>query len=70
MDLIGKEFQVGEAVFRGLKYCDPCALPSRLAGIEQSFRDTFFDGGGLVVEIVRGGIIQIGDTGIPPIKDY
>ncbi len=70
MDLIGKEFQVGEAVFRGVKYCDPCARPSRLVGIEQSFRDAFFDRGGLVAEIVRGGIIQIGDTVIPPRKDY
>ncbi len=43
MDLIGKDFQAGEAIFRGVKYCDPCTRPSKLAGIETNFRETFFD---------------------------
>ena len=70
MDLIGKEFTIGEAVLRGVKYCDPCTRPSKLAGINQSFRDTFFDRGGLVAEILKSGSICVGDVVMPPKKDY
>lgn len=70
MDLIGKEFQVGEAIFLGVKYCDPCTRPNKLAGIDRSFREAFFDRGGLVAEIVQGGVIRVGDSVIPPKKSY
>jgi MOSC domain-containing protein YiiM len=70
MDLIGKEFQVGDTVFRGLKYCDPCQRPSKLAGIEISFSEAFVERGGLVAEIIRSGVIRVGSTVIPPKKDY
>jgi MOSC domain-containing protein YiiM len=70
MDLIGKEFGIGDAVFRGHKYCDPCERPSKLAGVTYSFRDAFFDRGGLVAEIVQGGVIRINDAIVPPKKDY
>jgi MOSC domain-containing protein YiiM len=70
MDLIGKEFQAGDAIFRGLKYCDPCTRPNKLAGISRSFREAFFDLGGLVAEIIRSGTIRVGDPIIPPKKDY
>src|SRR3989338_8400458 len=46
MRLIGREFQIGTARFRGVKYCTPCARPSTLAGKDQSFEDAFFDRGG------------------------
>ena len=58
MYLIGKEFQIGTARMRGIKYCDPCARPSKLAGIE-GFREAFMDRGGLVAEVVTTGIIRI-----------
>jgi hypothetical protein len=70
MDLIGKEFRIGEALFRGIKYCDPCERPNKLAGIKHSFRDTFFDRGGLVAEIVQSGVIRINDAIVPPKKDH
>lgn len=70
MDLIGKEFTVGEVTFRGVKYCDPCNRPNTLADIEKSFRDTFFDRGGLVAEIIAGGPIRVGDKVKTPKKDY
>ncbi|MEY2665533.1 MAG: hypothetical protein RLZZ480_638 [Candidatus Parcubacteria bacterium] len=70
MDLIDKEFKVGEALFKGVKYCDPCQIPSKLAGIETSFRDAFFDRGGLVAEILESSIIFIGDEVLPPKKVY
>ncbi len=70
MDLIGKEFTVGGVTFRGVKYCDPCNRPNTLAGIKESFRDAFFDRGGLVAEIVTSGTIKVGDKVKTPIKDY
>lgn len=70
MDLIGKEFSIGEVTFRGIKYCDPCNRPSKLAAIGESFRDTFFDRGGLIAEIVTSGTIHVGDEVTVPKKDY
>jgi len=70
MDLVGKEFAVGNAVFRGVKYCDPCERPKQLARKDRSFRDAFHDCGGLVAEVVVGAIISVGDAVIPPKKNY
>lgn len=70
MWLIGKEFQIGKARMRGIKYCDPCNRPSKLANKAQSFQKTFFDRGGLVAEILESGIIKVGDSIIPPEKGY
>jgi hypothetical protein len=70
MWLIGREFQIGTARFRGVKYSDPCNRPSRLAGKNQSFQEAFFDRGGLIAEILEGGIIKVGDPIIPPPKGY
>lgn len=70
MWLIGREFQVGQARMRGLKYCDPCDRPSKLSGNEESFKQMFFDCGGLVAEITEGGVIRFGDLIIPPSKSY
>lgn len=30
MWLVGREFQIGTARFRGVKYCDPCGRPTKL----------------------------------------
>jgi MOSC domain-containing protein YiiM len=60
MYLIGREFWVGNVRFRGVKYCDPCERPTKLAGEEASFRKTFFDRGGLIAEILQGGAIRKG----------
>lgn len=62
MDLIGKEFTIGEVTLGGVKYCDPCNRPNQLAEIPGSFRDAFFDRGGLIAEIIIGGVIRVGDT--------
>lgn len=71
MDLIGKEFQVGGATFKGVKYCDPCSVPSNLAGKpEPSFKKLFQDCGGLIAEIVTGGMIRVGDSVVPPPKEW
>ena len=70
MDLIGKEFPAGDAIFRGIKYCDPCTRPNKLAKIEKSFRETFFDRGGLVAEVIQSGIVRVGSIVILPKKNY
>ncbi len=70
MWLIGREFQIGEARFRGIKYCDPCNRPSKLSGNEKSFQQAFFDRGGLVAEVIESGNLKIGSDVIPPKKEY
>lgn len=70
MWLVGREFQIGEARFKALKYCDPCLRPTKLSGKERSFKEAFFDRGGIVAEILTGGLIAVGDVIIPPPKGY
>jgi len=70
MWLIGREFKIGEAVFLGVKYCDPCQRPSKLAGKVVNFQRSFYDRGGLVADVVTGGLIKSGSAIIPPKKDY
>ncbi len=70
MWLIGREFQIGTARFHGVKYCDPCTRPSKLSGKTKSFKEAFFDRGGLIAEIIEGGQIKVGDLVIPPSKGY
>lgn len=69
MWLIGREFQIGQACLRGVKYCDPCDRPSNLSG-KAGFREAFHDRGGLVAEVIRGGMIRVSDPIIPPEKGY
>lgn len=69
MYLIGREFDVGEARFRGVKYCDPCGRPSKLSGIP-GFAEAFYDRGGLVAEVLQGGLIKVGSPLISPKKNY
>ena len=66
MKLINKEFQIGNARFRGVKYCDPCTRPNNLCGKKESFKKAFFDRGGLIAEIIESGMIKVGDQLIPP----
>lgn len=70
MWLIGREFRIGAATFRGVKYCDPCNRPSKLSGKSQSFKEEFFDRGGLIAEVLTGGTIEVGSPIILPPKGY
>ncbi|HYF10442.1 MAG TPA: hypothetical protein VD967_02445 [Candidatus Paceibacterota bacterium] len=64
-------FRIGEAVMRGVRYCDPCNRPSKLVGMpNRSFRAEFWEHGGIVAEVIGGGIIKVGDPVIGPHKDY
>lgn len=69
MWLIGREFEIGTVHFRGLKYCDPCERPNDLSHNKKCFRETFYDRGGLVAEVIKGGIIRVGDRVVPRPKN-
>ncbi|PCI29216.1 hypothetical protein COB55_02625 [Candidatus Wolfebacteria bacterium] len=70
MWLIGREFDIGEARMKGVKYCDPCVRPSKLLNKSEIFSTEFFDRGGLIADILQGGLIKKGDAIILPIKRY
>jgi MOSC domain-containing protein YiiM len=58
--LIDQEFALGEAVLRGTRLCDPCAHLEKLT--VQGVMRGLIHRGGLRAEVVRGGIIRVGDT--------
>ena len=60
MRLIGREFTVGDALLRGISYCEPCDRPSSLKG-KGDFRRAFYDRGGIIAEIISGGTIKVND---------
>lgn len=66
----GIEFVIGEARFRGVAYCDPCDVPSRMAGSATSFRDRFWSRGGLIAEVTRGGWIRVGSEVVANLTKY
>ncbi|MDA8611379.1 MOSC domain-containing protein [Candidatus Pacebacteria bacterium] len=70
MWLIGREFRVDGALLRGVKYCDPCDRPSKLIHDEASFKEVFLDRGGLIADIVSGGIIKVNSQIVIPPKGY
>ncbi len=57
--LVGREFQVGEAILRGLRLCEPCAHLERLAHSDVIRGLTHR--GGLRAQILIGGAIKVGD---------
>ena len=70
MSFIGKEFQVGGATLKGVKYCDPCDRPSSLIGHELNFEVAFRDRGGLIAEVIKEGAISENCAVIPPPRNF
>jgi MOSC domain-containing protein YiiM len=59
-DLIGLEFQVGTARFRGKRICAPCVYIQRLNERPGLFKA--LDGrGGIRVRVVSNGVVSVGD---------
>jgi hypothetical protein len=56
-----KEFVIGTAVFRAVKYLDPCNRPSMLSG-KPGFKETFVDTGAIIAEVVQSGTFSVGDA--------
>jgi MOSC domain-containing protein YiiM len=57
--LIGKEFAVGDVVLLGVRDCPPCAYLEERTG--QAVRRGLRGRGGLRADIVRDGVIRVGD---------
>lgn len=62
--LVGREFQVGSAVIRGVKLCEPCAHLVAVTG-KRGYLPNLIHRGGLHAEIVGDGEIRTGDAIIP-----
>ena len=62
--LVGKYFLVGRNVLiRGVEPADPCHRPDALLKRKPAqFKKAFLNRGGLRGEVIRGGIIKIGDS--------
>ncbi|MEI6660387.1 MAG: hypothetical protein WCK91_03115 [bacterium] len=65
--LVNLEFPIGDALFKGVKYCYPCRRPDEgRRGDQAKFADVFFERGGLICEVIRTGMIVLGDDIITP----
>jgi len=58
--LVGVEFTVGDAILRGTRLCEPCAHMEKLT-VKGAMRGLIHRGG-LRAEIVKGGMIRVGDV--------
>jgi MOSC domain-containing protein YiiM len=58
--LVGKEFQVGEVVLKGIRLCEPCGHLESLTvkGVQEGLCHR----GGLRAQIIRGGVLRAGDA--------
>lgn len=70
MWLIGKRFSIGDALFEGERYCDPCQRPSNLSGNKKNFKEVFFNRSGLIAKVVNRGIFRVNDEIVTPKKNY
>jgi MOSC domain-containing protein YiiM/biotin operon repressor len=57
--LVGRELRIGKVVLRGARLCEPCAHLARLT--EPGVLPGLVHRGGLRADIVRGGLIRVGD---------
>ncbi len=58
--LVGQKFRAGEVLLRGIRLCEPCAHMADLA--HEKALPGLVHRGGLRAEIVKGGVIRIGDV--------
>ena len=58
--LVGREFKIGDAVFRGIRLCEPCRHLEKMTG--QPVMRGLLHRGGLRAEIVKGGVLRVGDS--------
>jgi MOSC domain-containing protein YiiM len=57
---VGKEFKIGDVVLRGTRLCEPCAHMEKLT-VKGAMR-VLIHRGGLRAEIVKGGMVHVGDV--------
>jgi MOSC domain-containing protein YiiM len=57
--LVGKTFAIGDVTLLGVRDCPPCAY---LEGLTRpGVKDALEGGGGLRAEVVRDGVVRVGD---------
>jgi len=61
--LVNKTFTIGEVLLRGIELCEPCGHLEKLTceGIKRSL----IHRGGLRAQIVKGGVLRVGDAVLP-----
>jgi MOSC domain-containing protein YiiM len=58
--LVGKDFQIGEVVLRGLALCEPCSHLQSLTA--EAILDGLRHRGGLRAQVLKGGVLRTGDS--------
>jgi MOSC domain-containing protein YiiM len=58
--LVGKEFQVGKVILRGVRLCEPCGYLAKLTRPEVT--PALVHRGGLRAQVVSGGVLRTGDV--------
>lgn len=62
-ELIGRRFTIGDALFAGIRRCQPCSYLEGL--LDQQVLYPLVNRGGIRVEVVRGGSFSVGDRIVP-----
>lgn len=58
--LVGREFRVGGAAFRGIRLCEPCGHLEEMTG--HKVRAGLVHRGGLRAQIIHSGLVKVGDA--------
>jgi MOSC domain-containing protein YiiM len=58
--LVGRDFQIGEVKFHGIRLCEPCSHLQRLTGLQVI--KGLLHRGGLRAQILSQGAIRVGDS--------
>ena len=58
--LVGREFRVGQALFRGIRLCEPCVYMEQTSG--KPARAGLVHRGGLRAQVIESGRICVGDA--------
>ena len=61
--LVGKKFQIGEVVLRGIRLCEPCKKLAQ--NTQPEVLPALIHRGGLRAEILTEGLLQVGDPIFP-----
>lgn len=62
--------RIGENVrLKLIKYCDPCERPGKLSGV-LGMKKALQDCGGVIAQVIIGGVIRVGDEVIVKPKGY
>ena len=58
--LVGRTFRVGEAVFKGVRLCEPCGHLEQMTG--RQVKAGLVHRGGLRAQILETGMVRVGDS--------